>query len=78
MKRYFDAIIIVPLEEEFDNVVSLFEFTDDLSTDNQMMFAVAIQSKPPRERIHEKHNVLYCAGLRCFIYRNLLFSAEKF
>ena len=32
----------------------------------------------PRERIHKKHSVLYCAGLRCFIYRNLLFSAEKF
>ncbi len=42
MTKYFDAIIIVPLEEEFEVVLEKFSFDDDLSTSQQVMFSVHV------------------------------------
>jgi nucleoside phosphorylase len=46
VKAYFDAIIIVPLEEEFENVLTNFNFVEDLSSDRQIMFSVSIPDRP--------------------------------
>jgi purine-nucleoside phosphorylase len=42
LKRYFDAIIIVPLEEEFTEVVESFRYEEDLSTSTQIRFSVSL------------------------------------
>ncbi len=39
MKRYFDAIVVVPLEEEFEVVLDNFHVVDDLSTATHIRFA---------------------------------------
>ena len=46
MKTYFDAIVIVPLEEEFATVLEAFKFDEDLSSEQQLMFAVTIPDRP--------------------------------
>lgn len=42
-KRYFDAVVIVPLEEEFDAALTpaAFTFVEDLSTERQIRFSVS-------------------------------------
>lgn len=40
MKRYFDILIIAPLEEEFDAATSLLGFIEDFSTDKEIRFSV--------------------------------------
>ena len=41
-KRYFDAVVIVPLEEEFETALSHFQFVENLSTKTQIRFAVTV------------------------------------
>jgi nucleoside phosphorylase len=43
LKTYFDAIVIVPLEEEFESVLANFAFEENLSSENQIMFSVSGQ-----------------------------------
>jgi nucleoside phosphorylase len=38
-KRYFDAIVVVPLEEEFEVVLDAFLVVEDLSTATNVRFA---------------------------------------
>ena len=42
MKAFFDAIVVVPLEEEFQTVLEHFKVVDDLSTDTQIMVSATI------------------------------------
>lgn len=42
-KRYFDAIVIVPLEEEFEAALDFFLYGEDLSKPDQIRFAVTVQ-----------------------------------
>ena len=44
MKPFFDAIVVVPLEEEFDTVLEYFTVVDDLSIDTQIMISATIPS----------------------------------
>jgi nucleoside phosphorylase len=41
-KRYFDAVVTVPLEEEFETALSHFQFVENLSTKTQIRFAVTV------------------------------------
>jgi nucleoside phosphorylase len=42
MKPFFDAIMVVPLEEEFQEVLQHFTVVGDLSTDTQIMISATI------------------------------------
>ena len=44
VRRYFDAIIVVPLEEEFEVVLGNFRWDEDLSTETHIRFAVSLVS----------------------------------
>jgi nucleoside phosphorylase len=44
MKPFFDAIIVVPLEEEFQTVLEHFTVADDLSTDTQIMISATVSN----------------------------------
>jgi hypothetical protein len=44
MKRFFDAIVVVPLEEEFDTVLEYFKILDDLSVDTQIMISATLHN----------------------------------
>jgi nucleoside phosphorylase len=46
LKPYFDAIVIVPLEDEFDAVLAAFQFVGDLSSEQQLMFSVSLPDRP--------------------------------
>jgi nucleoside phosphorylase len=48
LKRFFDAIVIVPLEEEFDSVLDHFSFEEDLSSEQQLMFSVSVRDGVPK------------------------------
>jgi Phosphorylase superfamily len=41
-RRIFDAIIIVPLEEEFETVLNQFVFVEDLTNDTHIRFAASV------------------------------------
>ena len=41
-KRMFDAIIIMPLEEEFEVVLEQFKIADNLTDDKHIRFAVSV------------------------------------
>lgn len=38
MKTYVDAIVIIPLEEEFEQALKFFDFQSDVSSDSQIRF----------------------------------------
>jgi nucleoside phosphorylase len=40
LSRYSDALVVVPLEEEFETVLGFFDYVEDLSTDTLIRFAV--------------------------------------
>jgi len=42
MKRYFDVIAVVPLEEEFEIVTEAFKFVEGLTTDRHIRFAMSL------------------------------------
>ncbi len=44
MKPYFDTAIIVPLNEEFEEVAGHFKFEEDLSTSTQLRFRVSLRA----------------------------------
>ena len=48
MRRYFDLVIVVPLEEEFEVVLQHFQFVEDLSTNAHIRFAVTLADQPLR------------------------------
>jgi nucleoside phosphorylase len=45
LKRYFDAIVIVPLEEEFEIALANFDFEEDLTNEKQIMFSVSVRDQ---------------------------------
>lgn len=45
MKKYADAIVVVPLEEEFEIVLSMFKFVEDLSDEKQIIFSVSVPDR---------------------------------
>ena len=48
LKRYFDVIVIVPLEEEFEIVLEAFQEIEDLSTSHHIRFVGALPGQATR------------------------------
>jgi nucleoside phosphorylase len=45
-KRYFDAIVVIPLEEEFETALSYCTVVEDLSNSNHIRFSISIPNAP--------------------------------
>jgi nucleoside phosphorylase len=45
-KKFFDALIIVPLEEEFEEVIQHFQTLENLSLPDQVMFSAIVPGTP--------------------------------
>ena len=48
LKRYFDVIVIVPLEEEFEVVLDSFDVVEELSTSRHIRFATTLPGQTTR------------------------------